>query len=410
MSGSPASRTSVLARAVTVAAGAAAVGAASATALAAYFTRRVVTPDHVKPDDVRVLDVDRDAAPPTVTLARTDDTAVEGRYGLWWDGRQGHAHLGRVLHADDDVVVRELLAVESGELRAGPARWNQYYYSGPPAESLGLDHQDVEIDTELGPMPAWYVPAGDGVDGADGADDGTWAVLVHGRGATREECLRAVPPLHALGLPVLVPSYRNDLDAPSDPSGRYHLGDSEWRDVERAVEWAVERGARHVVLVGWSMGGAIVLQAATRSAVSERVVAVVLDAPVVDWHDVLAHHSRANRVPGPVARLGHSMLRHPLGRRLVGLEHPLDLRRLDWVSRATELRLPILLIHSDADEFVPNRPSKALAAARPDLVTAVPWREGRHTKEWNTDPQRWDEVVSAFVAEHRARVRRGPSG
>jgi alpha-beta hydrolase superfamily lysophospholipase len=376
--------------------GAAAATAVVTTAVAAYFTRRVVTPDHVKPDDVQVLDVDLAATPPTVTLARTDDTAVDGRYGLWWDGRDGHAHLGRVLFADDDLVVRELLAVEQGELRAGPARWNQYFYSGPPGDSLGLAHDDVEVATELGPMPAWHVPA----DAAgELAGSGTWAVLVHGRGATREECLRAVPPLHRLGLPVLVPSYRNDLDAPADPAGRYHLGDREWSDVEAAVEWAVARGAQRIVLIGWSMGGAVVLQAATRSSAADRVVAVVLDAPVVDWHAVLEHHARANHLPGPVARLGHAMMRHPLGRRVIGLEQPLDLRRLDWVSRAGELALPVLLIHSDADEFVPNAPSKALAATRPDLVTLVPWREGRHTKEWNTDPDRWDDVVASFVRD-----------
>ncbi|MGN6301934.1 MAG: alpha/beta hydrolase [Angustibacter sp.] len=376
--------------------GVVAAGAVLATAVAAYFTRRVVTPDHVKPDDVQVLDVDLAATPPTVTLARTDDTAVDGRYGLWWRGREGHARLGRVVFADDDVVVREVLTVEHGELRAGPVRWNQYFYSGPPSESLDLPHEDVDVPSELGPMPAWHVPAD---DAGELAGSGTWAVLVHGRGATREECLRAVPPLHRLGLPALVPSYRNDLGAPADPAGRYHLGDREWLDVEAAVEWALARGARRVVLVGWSMGGAIVLQAATRSPAAERVVAVVLDAPVVDWHDVLEHHSRANHLPGPVARLGHAMMRHPLGRRVVGLEQPLDLRRLDWVSRASELRLPVLLVHSDADEFVPNAPSKALAAARPDLVTLVPWREGRHTKEWNTDPERWDAVVASFVRD-----------
>ena len=257
-------------------------------------------------------------------------------------------------------------------------------------------------------MPAWHVPAD---DGGELAASGTWAVLVHGRGATREECLRAVPPLHRLGLPVLVPSYRNDLDAPADPAGRYHLGDREWLDVDAAVEWAVAHGAQRIVLVGWSMGGAIVLQAATRSAAAQRVVAVVLDAPVVDWHDVLAHHSRANHVPGPVARLGHAMMRHPLGRRVVGLEQPLDLRRLDWVTRASELRLPVLLIHSDDDEFVPNGASKALATARPDLVRIVPWHEGRHTKEWNTDPQRWDEAVASFVREHvQQELRRASTG
>lgn len=372
------------------AATAAVVGAAS-TALAAYFTRQVVTPNHVKPDDVWVVDVDECADPPSVTLQATPETTAPGRYGLWFDGRAGHARLAEVLHADEEVVVRRLEQVDHGRLRSGPARWNGYYFSGTPDSSLGVAHQDVEIPTDLGAMGAWFVPGGS-----------SWAVLVHGRGATREECLRAVRPMLDLGLSVLVCSYRNDSESPADPSGRYHLGDSEWRDVEAAILWAVERGAHDVVLFGWSMGGAIVLQAATRSWLSDRVRAVVLDGPVVDWHAVLDHQSGVNHLPWRLTRLGHSMLRHPLGRRVIGLREPLDLRRLDWVTRAGELHLPVLIIHSDHDEFVPNGPSLALGRARPDLVTVEPWAQGRHTKEWNTDPARWEDVVTRFVAGHGA--------
>ena len=61
--------------------------------------------------------------------------------------------------------------------------------------------------------------------------------------------------------------------------------------------YAVEQGAREVLLMGWSMGGAIVLQLLDRSPLSALVSRVVLDAPVIDWGDVLAHHAREHRVP-----------------------------------------------------------------------------------------------------------------
>lgn len=386
-------------------AGAAGVLGVAATGLAAYFTRKVVTPDRRKPDDVMVHDVDLDAVPQTITLQATPETTVPGRYGLWWDGRDGHARLGDVLNpeavaAGSDLVVRELTAVDSGTPRPGPARWNQYYVTGTPLSALGLAYQDVAVPTQLGDMPGWFVPVDpSGARRTTGRSSSrpTCAVLVHGRGATREECLRAVPVMHRLGLDVLVPTYRNDLEAPEGPGGRYHLGDTEWEDVEAALVWALDRGAEDVVLVGWSMGGAIVLQLLARSSLADRVRAVVLDAPVVDWRSVLDHHASVNHLPTRLTRVGHWMLGHRLGRRVVGVAGPVDLRRLDWVRRAAELHVPVLLIHSDADEFVPNGPSLELARSRPDVVTLVPWHEGRHTKEWNTDPERWEHAVASFL-------------
>jgi pimeloyl-ACP methyl ester carboxylesterase len=138
----------------------------------------------------------------------------------------------------------------------------------------------------------------------------------------------------------------------------------------------------------------------SRSWTADRVRALVLDAPVVDWRMVLDHHARINRLPRPVGRLGLAMLGHRTARRVVGVDGPVDLRRMDWVTRAAELRLPVLLVHSEDDEFVPCGPSRRLAEARPDLVTYVPFTGARHTKEWNVDPDRWEREVARFLLRH----------
>ena len=369
-----------------IAAGAlSAVGAVSA---ATYFARKVLTPDLLKPDDTQILAIEND----TVTLGLTPETAQPGRYGLWFDDGQGHARVGAVLDVDQEFgrVRRVLEGVDAGELRAGPARWNQYYFAGSPQDTLGRPLRDVEIDSELGRLAAWEVPA-------SGGDTGRWAILVHGRGAPREECLRAVPVLHDLGFTALIPTYRNDIGAPPNPDGRYSLGLSEWRDCEAALLYAVDAGAQDIVLFGWSMGGAIVLQTLDRSWLSDRVKAAVLDAPVIDWADVLRHHGALNRIPGPIGSLSRSLIGHPWAHRLVGVHEPIDVALTDWENRAGELQHPILLIHSLDDEFVPAGPSISLAAKRPDLVRFEPWQQARHTKEWNVDPQRWDAVVREFL-------------
>ena len=350
----------------------------------------MLTPDPLRLDDTQILLVEDDI----VTLGLTTESVQPGRYGLWLDGGKGHARVGAVLEVDEESgrVRRVLEGVDAGELRVGPARWNQYYYAGTPQDAFGLPSRDVQIDAEIGMLAAWEVPA------ADGAAD-RWAILVHGRGARREECLRAVPVLHDLGFTALIPLYRNDIGAPPSPDGRYSLGLSEWRDLEAALLHAVDAGAEAIVLFGWSMGAAIVLQTLDRSWLSDRVNAVVLDSPVIDWADVLRHHGAKNKIPGPIGSLSRSLIGARWARRLVGVHEPIDVALTNWEHRADELKHPTLLIHSLHDEFVPVGPSISLAAKRPDLVRFEPWREARHTKEWNVDPERWEAVVRAFLTE-----------
>ncbi len=369
--------------------GAAALGLALGGSLvgASLFARKVLTPDARRADDTEVLAV----SDSQVTFALSMETVVPGRFGLWLDGGSGHARVGQIRRRDDDArtVVRDLIAVDRGVLAPGPARWNQYYYWDAPPMSMGLPSRDVGVPTELGPMPAWLLEPE--------VSNGRWAILIHGRGARREECLRALPALRRLGYTCLVISYRNDLGAPAAPDGRYNLGLSEWRDVESAMEYAVRHGAEGLVLAGWSMGGAIALQTLNLSILSHLVEAVVLDSPVIDWGHVLAHHARLNHVPRSLGLLGTLVMGRRASRRLVGVHDPVDVARTNWVARADEIRHRILIQHSVDDEFVPAGPSIELAAARPDLVTLERWDTARHCMEWNVDSDRWDRVLTGFL-------------
>ena len=368
---------------------------AGSSALAVYFARRVITPARQRVADKELLAVIRDGHKQQVILAADDDTTVDGVYGFFFDGGKGHVRIGRIISYSpaERTVLREVEAVYSGDL--SPARWG--WWSGaihPDPAAVGIPTEDVLVPVERGEAPAWLVRAK--------GTARTWAIMVHGRGASRQEALRAVGPALELGLTSLLVSYRNDGLAPSADDGRYGLGSTEWQDIEAAIGYALANGAEEVVLFGWSMGGAICLQTADLSRYRHLIRAMVLDAPVIDWVTVLAHHAQLNRIPSLVGRYGQLMLGHPLGRRLTGLSAPVDLKVMDWVSRAVELRTPTLIIHSVDDEYVPYGPSALLAERNPDMVTFETFNHARHTKEWNVDPERWERLVTAWLRQQLA--------
>ena len=74
--------------------------------------------------------------------------------------------------------------------------------------------------------------------------------------------------------------------------------------MEAAIDYALENGAEEIVLFGWSMGGAICLQTADLSRHRHLIRAMVLDAPVINWVNVLVNHAQLNRIPSLVGRYG----------------------------------------------------------------------------------------------------------
>lgn len=382
----------------------AAVLTAATSGLAAYFARRIVVPEEAE-EPLEILHVSGFDGEMTILLTADDETMVPGQYGLTFDGGRGHARIGDILEYDPRArtVSRTVLGVDAGELRgARRGRWTATYFRDPDA--AGVPSTEVTLTSDAGEMPAWCIPGSIDAVLAEGFGD-VWAVLIHGRGGTRAAGLTAARPLRDLGITALAIAYRNDAEVRPPEASRYGLGDTEWLDVDAAIDYAVAHGARRIILFGWSMGGAIAFQSASRSRHKSLICALVLDAPVVDWFSVLDRQAKINKLPTPVARLSLSMISRRWARWITGLETPLDLHRMDWVTRAAELDKPVLLIHSDDDDFVPSRPSHLLARARSDMVTMPDYDTARHTKEWNVDPERWEDDVGRFLSGvlHRSR-------
>ncbi|UAJ77993.1 alpha/beta fold hydrolase [Leifsonia sp. ZF2019] len=371
----------------------AAGGLALATAAGAAYAisrvaRTVITPVRRRPQNQSVRAVD--TARGTITLASTPDSRMPGRFGVFFDGDSGHAKVGGLLAMDESTVTRELERIEYGDLRPGRARISGYYYLQP--EEPGFPVRSVEIPAELGQAPAWVFPAD-----PSRADEGRWVIQVHGWGATRQEGLRAVRTFHEAGYTCLLASYRNDGDAPDSADRRYGLGGTEWHDIDAAIRYAIAEGAKSIVLMGWSMGGAVVLQTVTRSENLGRVAGIILESPVVDWVDTLEYQAHLLRLPEPISRGAIRLIESTWSGPITGQDAPIDLASMDFVARAADLTLPTLILHSDDDGFVPSTSSRALAEARSDIVTFVPFTVALHTKLWNYDETKWSTSITEWL-------------
>ena len=317
-----------------------------------------------------------------VTLGVTPETSKDGYwtedavFGLEWEG--GYGQVGAILEIDDQQVVREFSPLHGAPEVGDAARLDSFVFPGDPQQAHGIPFEEVTFTSPLGDFPAWFV---------DGPRD-TWVIFVHGRGADRREALRILPAVTELGFPSLAITYRNDPEAPPSPDGFYRFGQTEWEDLEAAAEYAVQHGADELVLVGYSMGGAIVVNFLYESRLADRVVGAVLDAPMLDFGAAVDLGGRQQGVPGFLTAVG---------KRVAGSRFDIDWGELNYLKRADELAVPILLFHGDEDGTVPVETSDALASGRPDIVTYVRVAGAGHVRAWNVDPEAYQSAVGDFL-------------
>lgn len=331
--------------------------------------------------------------------AQFDDTLAQGRYGLVWEG--GSGLLGDVERRGGGEVVRPL-ALQAGRLPVPgePARMDTWLYHQNPRDDLGLAYEDVTLQGEVGALHGWWLPAG-------GGSSDTAVLMLHGRRrGDLPETMRILPTLTEMGYAVLALSYRNHGASAPSPDGFYHYGASEWRDAVTGLEFLARQGARKVVLYGFSLGGAVALEAyehqSEAAAPTPQVVALVLDSPLIDARAVIERGAENMGLPlaDQLADLGLLVARFRAG---------IDWGSLDQRASAASVRVPVLLIAGSADRTVPVEAVDAFAARLPE----VDYRrlEGvEHVEGWNQNPAAYESWVRTFLLENAPVARLEPAG
>jgi len=343
--------------------------------------------DNSNPENsVEVVDLDIDS----ITLRQLPDAeeqdilTTSARWGIT-DG-VNYGQLGDLFSDIDGLVTREF------DLQLGGFQIGDKLYldrtARPHEPDLNSEYQDVVISGPLGNFGAWYLPhLPDGDYASDPSD--VWAIYVHGRTSNRDSSLKIIG---TGGVPSLAIDYRNDLNAPPSKSGYYDFGTSEWRDVEAAVQYALDNGAKKVILVGFSMGGGVVVNYQLRSDLADHTVAMILEAPMLNFSRTVDKGAEERGVPAPITLVAKAFATMRFG---------VDWGELDFLSHADKINVPVLLIHGETDDTVPLETSIELADALPELVELHTFSDAGHVAAWNWHPSEYTILVKEFIERFR---------
>ncbi len=170
------------------------------------------------------------------------------------------------------------------------------------------------------------------------------------------------------------------------------FGIQERWDVSCWVAYALERFGKElpIFLYGVSMGASTVLMASDLG-LPANVKGIVADCPYARPKDII---QRVAKKMGYPPKLFWPLIK--LGAKLYG---GFLMDETDAVRAVARTDIPILLLHGEADDFVPCDMSRQVAQANPGLVQRHTFPGAGHGMSFLVDPQRYRQLLTGFVRQ-----------
>ncbi|MBQ2998188.1 MAG: alpha/beta hydrolase [Oscillospiraceae bacterium] len=141
-----------------------------------------------------------------------------------------------------------------------------------------------------------------------------------------------------------------------------------------------------IVLSGVSMGGATVLMASELD-LPQSVKCIVADCPYSSPEEIIGQECGKMGIP---AKLGMPFVK--LGAGIFG-----NLKICGGAEEAVKnAKVPILILHGEADRFVPCDMSRKIKAANPKMVTLETFKDAAHGISYIMEPERYGKITAEF--------------
>jgi pimeloyl-ACP methyl ester carboxylesterase len=247
-------------------------------------------------------------------------------------------------------------------------------------DEYGLQFEPIEFKATDGlTLRGVWIPT----SGADKA-----VIILHGHGGSYDFDLYRAPSLHEAGFNVLLFDFR----AHGRSEGkRMTFGYDERGDMLGAIEFLHGRGIHHIGLLGFSYGGIVSMLFAAESPAIE---AVISDGGPARMRTAIASRGVEVGFPlwftKPLAWLIISMTSLRLGANLFQYEP------VRWVGKITPR--PILFIHGDHDQYLPDFDDLYEAAKPPKEVWRLP--DAGHTTASQLYPEEHTRRVIDFFSRY----------
>ncbi len=157
------------------------------------------------------------------------------------------------------------------------------------------------------------------------------------------------------------------------------------------INYATERfGDVPIVISGVSMGGATVLMA-SELELPENVKCIVADCPYSSPEEIIGSECRKINIPPALG-----LLFIKLGARIFG-----NLKLSGGAVEAVKnTKVPILILHGEADRFVPCDMSRKIQASNPEMVTLETFPDAAHGISYILDPERYGKITKEFFEKN----------